>query len=500
VAAEEDGPSWNPDTRAEGDAPSPGSGGSAGASGEDASIPTDGRGPAGSGVTGPGGNDLADRGRVRDIAVLLIGLLTALNLLQYKYLEATWSRHFVLYNTIFLAFLTIFLTVGLLLFLAGVRRLFPSRPRKLVLFIAGVAVASASLAGLLAMRQGSIYGLTLGLLALLGLWLILAGQLEVGRRDAAGILLAILGMSLVTLVPVHEAFGVLPLGDLWAAPNLALMAAGAALACAGVLLVHGAGEPGGRPVASYGLWLTGVMALFLVPFHEAAGINSNSAYGMLDQTLMVTGAIAIGAGVALFVRKQLREGAARRHLVEGDRLYAGGDAEAAVLSYDLALRLEPDLGEAWARRGAALERLGRLEDAQRSLERALSVRPEDHLALAALSAVHRRAGNPGKALGLATLATDLSPSSEVAWNNRANALADLRRPDEALVSYERAVSLNPAYGKAWYNRGVVLLSQGRPDDALECFEEVLGITPGDERALRMLDACRQSISEPAGEG
>jgi len=440
------------------------------------------------------------RTRARDILVLVIGLLTALNLIQYKYFESTWNRHFAVYNAVFLAFLTIFVAGGLLIFLFGARRLFGHRPRKLTLLVAGIILASASLGGLLALRQGGVPGLSLGLLALLSLALIIAGQFEVGLRDGAGIFLAITGMALVTLVPVHEAFLVLPLGDLWAAPNLGLMVLGAALAAAGILLVQGYGEPGGRPTAAYGLWLTGVMALFLVPFHEAAGINSNQAYGALDQTLIATGALAILAGVIIFLRRRWHELEFERHLREGDRRYARGDLGGALERYELALAINPEYGDAWVHKGAAEERLGRLEASQKSLERALELAPDDHVALATLASVHRRAGNPGKALRLTERATELAPDYEVGWTNRANALADLRRLDEALEAFERAVTINPGYEKAWYNKGVVLLARGRNEEALECFNEVLDITPNDERALRMREDCYRALGASPAEG
>lgn len=469
VAAEKDGLSWNPVE--EEAAPPP-------------AAPAGARRPE-----AVEGDPARRRGRLRDTAVLVIGLLTAINLIQYKYLESTWSRHFALYNSAFLTFLTLFLIVGMLLFLPGVRRLFPARPRKLLLFIAGVILAAASVAGLLAMRQGSIYGLTLGLLALAGLILIVAGQFEVGWKDAAGAAMATFGLALVTLVPVHEAFGVFPFGDLWAAPNLAMMAGGAALACAGIILVQGIGEPGGRPLASYGLWLVGVMALFLVPFHEAAGINSNNVYGSLDQTLMATGALAVVAGVALFLRRLWQEREFERLVREGDRLYTGGDFGKALELYDMALSLNAEYAEAWVHRGSALERQGKLEAARKSLERALELAPDDHLALSTLSAVLRRAGNAGGALALATRATGLAPGSEVAWLNRANALADLKRTDEALEAFGRALELAPGYGKAWYNKGVVLMLLGRRDEAADCFDAALGISPGDRRALEMRERC-----------
>ena len=481
MAAEDGGLSWNPDGQVD-DAPPA----------EPAGLA---RPRAGEARPGRRHSD-----RLRDTAVLVIGLLTAINLLQYKFTESNWSRDFALFNSILLFFLTSFMLIGLLMFLPGLPRLFSTRPRKLVISVLGILLSSVSIGGLLAMRQGSIYGLTLGLLALAGLSLLIAGQFEVGWKDAAGIFMGIFGMALITLVPVHEAFGIFSLGDLWAAPNLAMMAVGAVLASAGILMVHGAGEPGGRPLASYGLWLVGIMALFLVPFHEAAGINSNQVYGLMDQTLMVTGAAAVMAGVSLFLRKWWRDTEFERHLREGDECYAGGDSAKALERYEMALSLEPDSAEAWARRGSALERQGRKDEARKSLERALQLEPENLLALLTYSAAQRRAGKPESALKLATLATEARPMSEAAWLNRANALADLKRGDEALEAFESALRLDSAYDKAWYNKGVLLLSLGRTSEALECFDKVLGSRPGDEGALVMRKRCFAALGTAMAEG
>jgi len=442
----------------------------------------------------------ARRSRFRDMLVLVIGLLAVLDLLQYMYLRTAWSEHFAVYNAAFLAVLGAFVVMGLLVFFLGWRTVFDHSPRKMAVLIAGTVLAVISLSALLVTRQGGLPGLLMGLLAIFSLVLMIAGQFEVGWKMAGSAAVLVVGLALVTLVPVHEAFGVAAYGDLLAMPNLLMLTAGTAVAVAGTALIIGPADVRGRPVGYFALWLIGMMSLFLVPFHEGAGINANSVYGIVDQSLLVTGAVAILAGVALFLRKMRQDNDLNGHLNEGDRLYAQGDHKGAIERYDMALSQNEGNEEAWVHKGAALERLGKFDQAQDCLEKALKLNPDSHQALAALASLNRHRGKPGKALQMANRALELSPGYPVGWTNKGNALADLHREDEALEAFDNAVRLDPGYEKAWYNKGVLLLGQGRFKEALGCFDEVLDIAPDDERALMARETCYQGMGAARTEG
>lgn len=440
------------------------------------------------------------RSRFRDMLVLVIGLLAALDLIQYMYLRTAWSEHFAAYNAAFLAVLGAFVVMGLLVFFLGWRTVLDHSPRKMAVLVAGTVLAVISLGALLATRQGGLPGLLMGLLALFSLVLMIAGQFEVGWKMAGSAAVLVVGLALVTLVPVHEAFGVAAYGDLLAMPNLLMLTAGTVVAAAGAALIIGPGEVRGRPVGYFALWLIGILSLFLVPFHEAAGINANSVYGVVDQSLLVTGAVTILAGVALFLRKRLQDDELHGHLREGDRLYAQGDLTGAMDRYDMALSRNEGDEDAWVHKGWALERMDKLDQAQECLEKALELNPDSHQALVAMATLYRHLGKPGKSLQLANRALELSPGYPVGWTNKGNALADLHREDEALEAFDNAVRLDPGYEKAWFNKGVLLLGQGRFKEALGCFDEVLDIAPHDERALRARESCHEGMGVAKAEG
>ncbi len=67
----------------------------------------------------------------------------------------------------------------------------------------------------------------------------------------------------------------------------------------------------------------------------------------------------------------------------------------------------------------------------------------------------------------------LNPALVEAWSNRGNTLVELARFDEALASFDRALALRPDYVEAVYNRGNALHRAGRFDDALAAFDDVI---------------------------
>src|SRR5919199_1409319 len=64
----------------------------------------------------------------------------------------------------------------------------------------------------------------------------------------------------------------------------------------------------------------------------------------------------------------------------GNLLVAGKEYEAAIASYDQALKFKPDDHQAWNKRGNALSNLGRIEEAIDSYDQALKIKPDLHQA------------------------------------------------------------------------------------------------------------------------
>lgn len=72
-------------------------------------------------------------------------------------------------------------------------------------------------------------------------------------------------------------------------------------------------------------------------------------------------------------------------------LAMGEMSESAAL-YRMATEIDPSNSEAWQALGMALVKLGKLEEAIRSLEKLVALKPKDQLAYTSLSLAYGRAG------------------------------------------------------------------------------------------------------------
>ena len=99
---------------------------------------------------------------------------------------------------------------------------------------------------------------------------------------------------------------------------------------------------------------------------------------------------------------------------------------AALADYDEAIRLAPDQPDPYLNRGAALEGMGRWEDAIADYTRVLTIDPDD------------------------------AP----AYNNRGNARAGLGQWEPALEDYQKATALDPKFAFARVNAALVEFQLG----------------------------------------
>jgi tetratricopeptide (TPR) repeat protein len=125
----------------------------------------------------------------------------------------------------------------------------------------------------------------------------------------------------------------------------------------------------------------------------------------------------------------------------------------------------------------ALQRQGRLREAEKIYTRVLKAAPDHFDALNLLGAVKAQLGRMGEAHRLFSAAVKINPRVAGAWANLGQVLHALKRSDEALACLDKACALAPDDLNILHQRANVLLSLGRAEEALEAFRNVLARAP-----------------------
>jgi tetratricopeptide (TPR) repeat protein len=125
----------------------------------------------------------------------------------------------------------------------------------------------------------------------------------------------------------------------------------------------------------------------------------------------------------------------------------------------------------------ALARLGRLQDALSSFDRAIACEPGQADAYGCRGDVLSELGRAGDAIASYDQALVIKPAVAENWCNRGAALASLGRHEDALASFERAAALDAGFAEAHFNRGNMLALLWRHQEAVAAFTQALALNP-----------------------
>ena len=138
---------------------------------------------------------------------------------------------------------------------------------------------------------------------------------------------------------------------------------------------------------------------------------------------------------------------------------------------------------------------GRLDVAQRLINLALAIRPNDTAAMGNLGVSYLRDGQLGPSLQWFDLAASLQPDSPVALANAAEVRYRMGRHGDAVPLLKRAHQLDPSYYGACNLLGACLLALGDASSAARVFESATGLHPDDAGAWANLSAALQANGE-----
>jgi tetratricopeptide (TPR) repeat protein len=121
-------------------------------------------------------------------------------------------------------------------------------------------------------------------------------------------------------------------------------------------------------------------------------------------------------------------------------------------------------------------RIGRLQDAEHLLRRALELAPGFAPARSNLATVLYKQNRPAEAI--AALAPLEGVDLEANQNLKAAALGRIGAYEEAIALYEAVLARFPAQAKVWMSYGHLLKTVGRQSDSIAAYRRALGVAPG----------------------
>ena len=163
--------------------------------------------------------------------------------------------------------------------------------------------------------------------------------------------------------------------------------------------------------------------------------------------------------------------------LQGNVLHKKDCHQKAVIAYDAAIAIKPDLHEAFSNKGVALAALGRTEDAIAAYDAAIAIKPDLHEAFYNKGVALKALGRPEDAIDAYDAAIAIKPDYHEAFYNKGVALAALGRPEEAIDAFDAAIAIKPDYHEAFSNKGVALAALGRPEEAIDAFDAAIAIKP-----------------------
>jgi TolB-like protein/Tfp pilus assembly protein PilF len=145
---------------------------------------------------------------------------------------------------------------------------------------------------------------------------------------------------------------------------------------------------------------------------------------------------------------------------------------------DRALELAPDLGEAWAARGAQLEQVRDLRNAERAYLRSVELAPGYATGYQWLGEFYQdQLGEMDKALPLLERATTLDPLSPIIQKEYAVGLAAVQRLDEAERILDRLLQAHPRFAVGHEKLALLRMQRGDLSGALRAIETAIRLDP-----------------------
>ena len=156
----------------------------------------------------------------------------------------------------------------------------------------------------------------------------------------------------------------------------------------------------------------------------------------------------------------------------------------AITYYTHALRIKPDMPEAYNDRGNAYLMVGKYNNAIADYSMAIKLRPAFALAHHNRGLAFRKLGKTKKAVKDYNQAIKYKPDYAEAFNNRGYAFYTLGQHRRAIADYTKAIKIRPAFALAYLNRAYARIALKQFQKAVTDFNRAVAVRSGGMVASR----------------
>jgi tetratricopeptide (TPR) repeat protein len=168
---------------------------------------------------------------------------------------------------------------------------------------------------------------------------------------------------------------------------------------------------------------------------------------------------------------------AEQYVAQGIKFEQEKQFDKAAESFQQAIKLNPNLADAYHGLGAVYISMGRSPDALEPLKTAARLNPENSTIRLNLGATLSNLRRYNESISELNEAKRLSPNDGRIYNMFGNVYSNLAQFDDAIASYRKAIELNSEVGANQHNVGLMFMRQGKFSEAITPLQEALKISP-----------------------
>lgn len=158
------------------------------------------------------------------------------------------------------------------------------------------------------------------------------------------------------------------------------------------------------------------------------------------------------------------------------KLHLAGKLDQAIEEYGLALKANPELGQAHCNLGLIYNQQHRYDEAIAEFRKALAINPQDAITYNGIGAALRAKNDLDGAIKNWQTAISLKDDLATAHYNLGAAYEMRKEYDKALDQYQKATESDSRLGEAYYRTGLIMSRENRLEDAKEQFTKALKVS------------------------